>query len=125
MAITLTGSFWYGHEASEYAKESGYLDYGTFSDAFAHILNNDIINFEGAEFYCITDNEYDEETDSYMEVFQYYIVPEWAVEEILKDAGEIVYYSEPLGVYLWGVTHYGTPWESVLTDIKINCDKEA
>ena len=38
---------------------------------------------------------------------------------ILK-AHEIVYYSEELDLYIWGVTHYGTSWDYVLTDIKCN-----
>lgn len=39
----LYGKTFYGNEASEYAKEQGYLDYATLAKAFNAVLNNDII----------------------------------------------------------------------------------
>ena len=54
--------------------------------------------------------------DEIPEVFQWYIVSD-AGADILKDCNEIVYYNEELDIYLWGVTHYGTAWSYVLTDI--------
>jgi hypothetical protein len=27
-------------------------------------------------------------------------------------------------MYIWGVTHYGTSWDYVLTDIKIELDED-
>lgn len=55
------------------------------------------------------------------EVFQYYIV-DYQGYEILSEIDEIVYYNEELDLYVWGVTHYGTCWDYVLTDIKIDLD---
>ena len=123
MKFTLAGTYFYGNEASDYAKEHNLLDYQTFAKAFPHVLNNDIIGACAKhdiyfEPYCGED--YDEETEEYTEVFQWYIVPKWAVDEILKDAGEIVYYCEELDIYLWGVTHWGTSWDYVLTNIPLN-----
>lgn len=40
--------------------------------------------------------------------------------EILQRAEEIVYYNETLDIYLWGVTHWGTSWDYVLTNIKLD-----
>ena len=34
---------------------------------------------------------------------------------------EILFYNETLDMYVWGVTHCGTSWNYVLTDIKLNC----
>lgn len=51
------------------------------------------------------------------EVYQYYIVRDI---EPLKEANEIVWYIEALDLYIWGVTHYGTGWDYVLTSIKID-----
>lgn len=130
MAITLDSIYWYGHKASEYAQEHGYLDYKTFAEAFPHILANDLIGAvgeisKGNEFFEVVNGcEYDEETDEYTEIYQYYIVPGWAVEEIFEDTDEIIFYNEALDLYLWGVTHYGTSWDYVLTDIKINAQEE-
>jgi hypothetical protein len=30
-----------------------------------------------------------------------------------------VFYNEKLDIYVWGITHFGTAWDYVLTDIKI------
>lgn len=62
--------------------------------------------------------ELEEEQDNPPEVFQWYIVPDRAVE-ILEEAGEIVYRNDAIDVNLWGVTHWGTSWDYVLTDIKL------
>lgn len=63
--------------------------------------------------------EWNEDNDRYIDVFQYYIISE-AGAEILKEwTDEIVWYNEELDLYVWGVTHYGTSWDYVLTDIKI------
>lgn len=53
------------------------------------------------------------------EVFQWYIVDDCG-GHLLTEINEIVYYNETLDMYLWGVTHWGTSWDYVLTDIKID-----
>lgn len=67
--------------------------------------------------------ELEEEQDSMDEIFQYYIVDDNGAR-ILKEINEIVFYNEELDMYVWGVTHYGTSWSYVLTDIKIVLDEE-
>ena len=67
----------------------------------------------------IDELEYQQENPD--EVFQWFIVSENGAE-ILKEAEEIVYYNEELDLYLWGVTHWGTSWDYVLTDIRIAPD---
>lgn len=57
------------------------------------------------------------------EIFQYYIVSDRGAE-ILKEINEIVFYNDRLDMYVWGVTHYGTSWDYVLTDIEIVLDEE-
>lgn len=54
------------------------------------------------------------------EVFQWYIVDDWGARLLQQETNEIVYYNETLNMYLWGVTHYGTSWDYVLTNIKID-----
>lgn len=171
----LYGTSFYGNEASDYAKEYGYLDYGTLAKSFDAVLNNDIIqktydigyweqesgmidNSEEIDelnekielldeqlFECDDTEECsaekeklenqiaelkerveeleDAETEG-QEIFQYYIVSDQGAE-ILKEINEIVFYNEELDMYVWGVTHFGTSWDYVLTDIKLNCGKEA
>ena len=57
------------------------------------------------------------------DIFQYYIVPGYAVP-YLEEANEIVYYNPELDLYVWGVTHCGTSWDYVLTDIKLELEEE-
>ena len=78
-------------------------------------------------------DEYDDESEEYEaiseamdnpyyhDVFQWYIVSDNGAV-ILKEAGEIVYYNEELDIYVWGVTHWGTAWDYVLTNIRIEND---
>lgn len=63
-------------------------------------------------------NELEEEQNYTDEIYQYYIVSDNGAE-ILKEINEIVFYNEELDMYVWGVTHWGTSWDYVLTDIKI------
>lgn len=63
--------------------------------------------------------ELESEQDYPTEIFQYYIVDDNGAE-ILKDCGEIVFYNDELDMYVWGVTHYGTSWDYVLTNIEID-----
>ena len=68
-------------------------------------------------------DELEEEQENYPEIYQYYIVSDNGAE-ILKEINEIVFYNEELDMYIWGVTHYGTSWRYVLTDIKCNVPYE-
>ena len=74
---------------------------------------------DASEEIASVENDLEElQEEKYYDIFQYYIVPENAVE-ILEENNEIVLYSDTLNLYVWGVTHYGTAWSYVLTDIEI------
>ena len=68
-------------------------------------------------------NELEEEQDYYPDIFQYYIVSDSGAK-LLEEINEIVFYNEELDMYVWGVTHFGTSWDYVLTDIKCNVPYE-
>jgi len=61
----------------------------------------------------------EEEEDRQPEIFQWFIVDSNGAD-ILENANEIVFYNSEMDLYLWGVTHYGTAWDYVLTDIPCN-----
>ena len=123
----LYGTTFYGNEASDYAKENGKLDYATLSKAFDGVLNNDIISKTSEIGYWEIENgiEYDEETEEYIEIFQYFIISDNGANILKEWTNEIVFYNEELDMYVWGVTHYGTSWSYVLTDIRLNCGEAA
>lgn len=63
--------------------------------------------------------ELEDEQNYYPEVFQWFITDNNGAD-ILSLNNEIIFYNEQLDLYLWGVTHFGTAWSYVLTDIPCN-----
>ena len=59
------------------------------------------------------------------EIFQFFIVDDAGAEIIQKWTDNPLFYCESLDMYIWGVTHWGTSWDYVLTDIRINAGEEA
>lgn len=125
--LKLAGKYFCGNEISNYGKEHGFLDYDTFSRAFDHVLNNPIFELGqgigyGWELVNGLDFDYEEEEIiEEPEVFQWYIVSDSGAQIIQDYTNEILYYHDELDIYLWGVTHWGTGWDYVLTDIPCNC----
>ena len=116
--------YFYGNKISDYGLKNGYVDYRTLAKAFDAVLNNNIFEaMDFGEWELESGCDYDEENECYEDIFQYYIVDDNGAA-ILKEAGEIVYYNEKLDMYVWGVTHYGTSWDYVLTDIKLELREE-
>lgn len=115
--------YFYGNKISDYGLEKGYIDYATLAKSFDCVLSNDIINKTASanigywEEY--NGSEYDEENDDYIEVFQLYIISERGAQILADCTNEIVWYNNELDMYVWGITHFGTSWDYVLTDIKI------
>lgn len=126
---TWKSEYFYGTKISEYGLKNGYVDYRTLASAFDAVLNNEIMGKTWDIGYWEQESgfsDYDEENEEYEEepeIYQYYIVDDHGAE-ILKEFDEIVFYNEELDMYLWGVTHWGTSWDYVLTNIKIELDEE-
>lgn len=124
--LKLAGKYFCGNEISNYGKEHGFLDYDTFSRAFDHVLNNSIFEFGqgiGCGWELVNGLDFDYEEEEIIEepeVFQWYIVSDSGAQIIQDYTNEILYYHDELDIYLWGVTHWGTGWDYVLTDIPCN-----
>ena len=114
-----------GQEVSNYGLKKGYLDYRTLGKLVgACILNNNILEYAGYENWDLvlgSDYSYSDEDDveEFVDVYQYYIISESGFNFLKDFTDEIVYYHDDLDMYLWGITHYGTSWDYVLTDIKL------
>lgn len=65
-------------------------------------------------------DELTQEQDEQPEICQYYIISNQGAKILQKYTDEIVFYIEPLDIYIWGVTHFGTAWDGVYTNIKID-----
>lgn len=123
--------YFYGVEISEEEINNGYINYRTLAKSFDAILCNDItklffteINgtYQEAELYNGTD--YNEEEECYYDIYQYYIINNNGVDILETNTDEIIYYLSELDIYVWGVTHFGTPWNGVNTNIKIKLEVE-
>lgn len=105
----------YGIEVSSYGIENGYLDYYTLSRIVGDmVLANQLI--QETRFY-----DWDVMTGEHLddEIYQYYIISNSGYDFLARFTDEIVFYNEKLDIYLWGITHFGTSWDYVLTDIKL------
>ena len=164
---THKSEYFCGNKISSYGLEHGYVDYRTLSKAFDAVLNNNIMEKTGWEYWelesgminnyeeieelkekkeeleekynaaeyqseeekelgkqieeiddRILELEEEEQESYYPECYQYYIVSNPGAE-LLKEYDFIVWYNEELDMYVWGVTHWGTSWDYVLTNIKL------
>ena len=128
-------------ELNEYEKENNKISFKRlvnklFTDM---ILCNDItklfyadINGKYIEPNTEIGTDYDEENDGYVDIYQYFIVDfSNYTYSLFKKYREqlgnefILYYIDELDIYILGVTHFGTGWDYVLTDIEptTNLDK--
>lgn len=117
--MRLYGNKVYGIKVSDYGLEHRYLDYHTLSKIVGDcILNNTIIEEIPYGWELVNGDDLDENSE-YYDVYQWYIIDSQGYELLSRLTDEIIYYNEQLDLYLWGITHFGTSWDYVLTDIKL------
>lgn len=129
-----------GNEVSQYGVEHGYVDYKCLAKCFDGVLNNNIMSetfnigywelINGSDMWYWDDENdaeiayediesWDNISEQCVDVYQYFIIS-YAGYRLLSDyTDELVWYNEKLDMYVWGVTHCGTSWDYVLTDIKL------
>lgn len=115
------GCVW-GVEPSKYGKENDRLDYRALSLIIGDaIINNEILR-KTAEigFWDVVNGSFDDDDGYPVEVFQWYIISDRGAEILQEYTDEIVMYNDELDMYLWGITHWGTSWDYVLTDIRLS-----
>ena len=94
-----------------------YKDFLDFTNETPILCNNISKDFELLELE--NGRDYNEETEEYQEIMQWYIVSKNMSEYIKQFTDEILYYHNELNVYVWGITHYGTSWDNVEIDCNI------
>lgn len=137
--------YFYGNEISEYGVQNNRVDYRALANSFDAVLCNDITKlFDNPYYFDLVNGDYyyyensngdilsvseyeelePEQREGYEEIYndiyQYFIIDSAGYRILTEDTNEIVFYNKELDIAIWGVTHYGTAWNYVLTDIKIN-----
>lgn len=125
-----------GVKVSGYGLSNKYLDYRALAEIVGNmILNNTVWSatepedwelVAGEDCYGLDVNgeECDPHSDEcydigYYEAYQHYIITESGYNFLKEYTDEIVYYNNDLDMYIWAITHYGTSWDYVLTNIKL------
>ena len=103
----------YGVAVSNYGLEKGYLDYQTLAGIVGDCILNNTVRSETMENWDMVAGDFDSA------VFQDYIISESGYKFLEEYTDELVFYNYILDIYVWAVTHYGTSWDYVLTDIKL------
>lgn len=135
------GEYFCGNKISDYGIENNRVDYRTLLKSFDAVINNTIISVEEfvdywevvngsiCEYYDADGNEVEPgeeyESEEYNEVYTWFIISEQGAKILEDYTNEIVYYNEKLDIYLLGITHWGTAYDMVLTEIKCNMGEEA
>ena len=112
-------------ELNEEERRTGKISYSRLIERISNnlILCNNIVNIDESLFDNIVLGEiYDEETEEYTEIYQYFIIDidDYTIEK-LQEANcndLIIAYSEALENYILMVDHLGTAWSYVMTDIE-------
>jgi hypothetical protein len=115
--MKLYGNRVYGVEVSDYGLENGYLDYLTLSKIVGPCIMNNYLRAETMEDWEIVAGDLGES-----DVYQDYIISEYGYEFLVENTDELVFYNEKLNIYVWGISHFGTSWDYVLTNIKLEGD---
>ena len=82
------------------------------------ILCNDIVEKDASVFDNLRFDPYDEENDSYTEIYQWFLTDctKSDVEYLEEHFGLLFSYSDLLDLYILCVDHYGTAWDYVSCD---------
>ena len=99
--------------------ESGYITYYTLAQKVGDMI---LCNTMAKRYYITMELEngtdYNEESETYSEIFQWFIISDNGADYLKTYTDELVYYDSELDLYVWAITHYGTSWKYVFTDIR-------
>ncbi len=102
--------------------EGNTYDYGSAQEKIEELEERQSELDEDSEEFEELQSEIDELNDPhYEEIFQYFIIDDNGADILKRETNEIVLYNAELDMYVWCVTHWGTSWDYVLTNIP--CEK--
>lgn len=108
---------------NEEEKITGCASYKTIVNSCVDslILCNNIIDVDNSLYDNFNKNIYEENGDTFKDIYQYYItdISSEHQAEKAEEMGLILAYSDLLDCYILCVDHFGTSWDCVSTDIKL------
>lgn len=106
---------------NENSEEVSYLELASrvgdcvmFNNAFQVLEDLECEN--GEEYHLNDEGEIDENSDP-LEIYQTYCITSSGADYLKRKTNELVYYSEKANMYFWCITHFGTSWSIVFTNI--------
>ena len=91
-----------------------YLD----EELYDKIENGNLYDCECEKDNCDVWDEKHEKNEK--DIFQWYLITPSDAEYLKSVTNELIFYSDVLDEYVWGITHFGTPWDSVEVNINEN-----
>lgn len=107
-------------ELNDEELRTGKVSYGRIIDRYINnlVLCNNIENVDESVLYN-SNGIYDEENDSYTDIYQYYLCDlDDYTKEQLEKWGFLFSYSDMLELDVLLVDHFGTNWFYVMTDVE-------
>lgn len=117
-------------EYNEVEQISGFIDYCDEIDELNNKISKLMLDNENGEHAAEIDelqeqiDDLEQEQNELPEIFQYYIISENGKRIIEEFTNDPLFYIPVLDVYVWGVTHWGTAWDYVLTETKLEYMEE-
>lgn len=106
--------YFYGATVSDYGVKNDRIDYKAFASTFDAVRMCNIDKLLSQFDWEVVQGNIEQE------VFQWYIIDSAGFNRITTHTpSEILIYIPDLDMHLWGVTHFGTGWDYVLTEINI------
>lgn len=110
-------------DLNEEEKRTNKISYRRLIERLGRVwLFNKAPELSNYDFEYVVNSDYDEETDSYIDIYQYYLIAidQYTIDKLneAKCKDVIIAYSETLEEYILLVDHFGTSWDYVMTDIE-------
>lgn len=107
-------------EITQRELQIGYITLFTLSQRVGKmILCNEMSQRYNDTMHLINGTNYNEEAEDSSDIFQWYIITEEGAAYLTHHTDELVFYDNELNLYVWGITHYGTSWKYVYTNIEV------